>query len=144
MVSTEHIVTNGRAAWARLPDHERRSWSDWIAVGHALVIGRTKAMQKAKTDKPLGSTYNHAMGQWLHANGLADIAAQERYRLLLIIENLGAIEAWRNSLDEAQRRRFNHPNSVWFSWRRAMKAREPQHRQHVVMAVKPKGMGPAP
>jgi hypothetical protein len=37
-------------------------------------------------------------------DGLADVAAQERYRAMLVLENLAAIETWRDGLDEARRR----------------------------------------
>jgi hypothetical protein len=59
------------------------------------------------------------MGAWLRDNGLDGNVAQERYRLLLILENLTAIEAWRADLTEAKRRKLNHPNSIWHIWRRA-------------------------
>jgi hypothetical protein len=44
------------------------------------------------------------MGKWLRENGRADVAAQERYRAMLVLENLAAIETWRDGLDEARRR----------------------------------------
>ena len=31
-------IEAGRNAWARLRERERASWSDWLAVGHALAI----------------------------------------------------------------------------------------------------------
>jgi len=34
---------------------------------------------------------------------------------------LPAIERWRHGLDNAQQRRLNHPNAVWFAWRRTIK-----------------------
>lgn len=49
---------------------------------------------------------------------------------VLCLENLDAIELWRASLSDAQRRRHNHPNSVWFSWKRATKPATPA-RQYV-------------
>jgi hypothetical protein len=64
--------------------------------------------------------------------------AQERYRALLCMKNLPAIETWRAGLDEAQRRRLNHPGAVWAHWRRSLKADQPSlHRQHVVSGTKP-------
>jgi hypothetical protein len=42
-----------------------------------------------------------------------------------------AISAWRNDLDEAQRRRQNHPNLVWQAWRRKAATPAPT-RQHVI------------
>jgi hypothetical protein len=63
----------------------------------------------------MGTTYNRIFGGWLAANGMGGITPSERYRSLLILENLPAIEAWR--ADEAKRRRFNHPGGVWHAFR---------------------------
>jgi hypothetical protein len=59
----------------------------------------------------------------------------ERYRALLCLENLQAIESWRDILDEAQRRRLNHPNAIWTHWRRSISAEASRQRQHVVATV---------
>jgi hypothetical protein len=54
-----------------------------------------------------------------HAIG---ISGQERYRALQVLENLPAIEKWRDALDDRRRRRLNHPGATWHSWQRATKA----------------------
>jgi hypothetical protein len=59
------------------------------------------------------------MGKWLRENGLDGITNQERYRALLCLENLEAIEVWHASLDDAQRRRLNHPGAIWAHWKRS-------------------------
>jgi hypothetical protein len=76
-------------------------------------------MGAANANRPLGTRYNHAMGKWLRENGLDGITNQERYRALLCLENLEAIEVWHASLDDAQRRRLNHPGAIWAHWRRS-------------------------
>jgi hypothetical protein len=53
------------------------------------------------------------MSLWLHEAGLDGISNQERYRALLVLENLPAITAWREGLPEEKRRRANHPNTIW-------------------------------
>ena len=116
-------IAEGREAWARIRGHERKDWLDWLAVGRALVIGRTEALKIAQTNRPVGSRYNRTIACWLHENGLADVCAQERYRILLIIENLEAIESWRAGLDDRERRRLNHPGAIWSHWKRATKPR---------------------
>ena len=58
------------------------------------------------------------MGKWLQQHGLNGIDSQQRYRALLVQENLPAIEGWRDGLDEAKRRSLNHPGAVWAGWRR--------------------------
>jgi hypothetical protein len=130
--SDQAAVAAGRAAWGRLRARERTTWDDWLAVGRALVIGREIAMALAKTNRPVGATYNRAMGEWLRQNGFDSIVAQERYRLLLIVENLPAIETWRGGLDDAKRRRLNHPNAVWHTWRRGTQQQAPNTARHVV------------
>jgi hypothetical protein len=130
-------IVQGRAAWHRLRDRERATWQDWLTVGEALIIGRTLAMQTAQTNKPSGSTYNRAMGHWLASNGFDQISNQERYRAIVCVENREAIEKWRETLEEAHRRRLNHPNAVWFGWRKSLRPAEaPSPRQHVVKGVK--------
>lgn len=119
---TESAIADGRAAWARLQEHQRRSWSDWVCVGRALIVGRTAAMAEAQANRPMGSKYNRLIGQWLAANGLSGISTQERYRAINCVEKLPAIEAWRNSLTEAKRSRFNHPHAVWQAWQAAASA----------------------
>jgi hypothetical protein len=126
-------IADGRAAWDRLKSRERKDWSDWIAVARALAAIRTTALAKAGANKPSGSKYNRIVAELLKEHGLDGINAQERYRALLILENLPAIQTWRNGLDDAQRRRLNHPNAIWHSWRKAARPeRSPSPRVNVV------------
>lgn len=122
-------ISDAQAAWSRL--RHCASFADWLAVGRALVIGRQHAMLVAKTNRAIGTTYNRAMGAWLAANGLDGISGQERHRVLLVIENLPAIEAWRATLHETQCRRLNHPNSVWWKWKTSQRSGSAVRRKHV-------------
>jgi hypothetical protein len=63
----DDAISAGRLAWQRI--RERSTFEDWLAIGEALIIGRTEAMAKAKTNKPLGAKYNRLVGSWLRANG---------------------------------------------------------------------------
>jgi hypothetical protein len=130
----DDTVSTGRAAWQRLRDRERATWADWLAVGRALIIGRAAAMQEAKANRPLGSKYNRLFGAWLRSNGFDTISTQERYRIVLCIENLTTIEEWRKTLDNAKKRTLNHPGAVWHAWRGSIKAETPRpaQRQQVV------------
>jgi hypothetical protein len=69
----------------------------------ALAIGRAAAIKITNTNRAVGTKDNRRWGNG-SANGLADVAAQERYRAMLVPENLAAIETWRDGLDEARRR----------------------------------------
>lgn len=130
--SANPAIEAAAAAWQRLKRSERSTFDDWLIIGRALVIGRAETIKAAKTNRPIGTTYNRLMGQWLRNSGLDDINTQERYRLLLVIENLPAIMAWRETLPPDRRRAWNHPNAIWSHWQRATK-----QRQQVTNIAKP-------
>jgi hypothetical protein len=109
-------IEAGRQAWQRLKG-ERKTWSDWLAVARCLEAGRAQVMKDSKTNRPVGTTYNTAMGTWLREQGLDGVTAQERYRLGKILANLADIGPWLASLDDAQRRKWNHPSAIWGRFR---------------------------
>jgi hypothetical protein len=118
---TEDVIGEAREAWSRIKGSARKNWDDWLAVGRALVVGRTEALKSAGTNRPVGTRYNRAMSEWLILNGL-DISTSERYNILQIIEHFPSIEAWRNGLTAEQQRRYNSPSCVLNYWKRATKA----------------------
>jgi hypothetical protein len=126
---TAEIVEAGAAAWERLKSRERKSWPDWLAVARSIEIGRASALKVAVSNKPVGTRYNKAMGAWLRGNGLSGITAQERYRLLLILDNLPEIERWHDNLPPEKMRRLNHPNAIWACWKASQ--RKTSHTLHV-------------
>src|SRR5262249_56030571 len=79
------IIAAARAAWSRL--RRGASFDDWVAVARALAIGREQCMALAKTNKPVGTTYNAAMGAWLKQHELDGINGQERYRALWMLDH---------------------------------------------------------
>jgi hypothetical protein len=113
MTEIADTVEAGRLAWERIRESKRTSFDDWVSIGRALIVGRAWAMQMAKANRPVGTTYNRLMYRWLLEHGLAEIVPQERYRAIKVIENLEAVQLWRAGLTEAQRLRFNHPNCIW-------------------------------
>jgi hypothetical protein len=80
-------------------------------------------------------------GQWLRNNGLDGITPQERYRVILCIENLTMVEQWRAGLEEAQRRRLNHPGAILTHWRRSIKAESAAPTRQCVRGAKPHRSG---
>jgi hypothetical protein len=121
MTATNDPIADGKAAWQRIKSNARKSWSDWVLIARALEVGRSEVLKIATASKPVGSRYNFQMGAWLRQHDLADIPAQARYRAGMCLRHLPAIEAWRESLPDAHRRRFNHPNAVWNNWQNSMK-----------------------
>jgi hypothetical protein len=45
------IVEQGRSAWERLRSRQRATWDEWLAVGRAIIIGRTEALKSANTNR---------------------------------------------------------------------------------------------
>jgi hypothetical protein len=41
------IVEQGRSAWERLRSRRRATRDEWLAVGRAIIIGRTEALESA-------------------------------------------------------------------------------------------------
>lgn len=126
----ERIIKAGQAAWKRIKDPKDKSWNDWMTVGEALLSIRQEAMNAAgipvgTNRPPAGRTYNTAFGDLLRRFHLHDIDKADRSRLFDCMENRGAIEDWRNSLDQAQRYKFNHPSTVWRHWKKAMEEWKP-------------------
>src|ERR1700694_1146078 len=101
-------IDEGKAAWLRLKERNRKVWPDWISVGHALVAGRSEVMQAAETNSPYGIRYTRKMSEWLEQNGFNTINPQVRYRATTCIENLPAIEQWMATLDPKKRSKLNH------------------------------------
>lgn len=111
------IIQQGVDAWHQL----KKSWEHWLMVGKALRIGREEAMHSAGTNRPEGKGYNKAFGEWLLENKLDDIDQGDRKRLLDVMDNLPEIEQWRATLTEGERRKYNHPSTVWRRWKKATK-----------------------
>jgi hypothetical protein len=111
----ETHIRRGQEAWKRHKDDA--TWSDWLAIGQALAIGRQDAMAAAGTNAPSGKGYNIAFGEWLARHHFDDIDKGDRSRLLDVMSNLPAIEAWRARLPQTDRLRLNHPNSVLRKWK---------------------------
>jgi hypothetical protein len=125
MTEAADDIAAARAAWQRL--RNERQTNDWVLIGRALAIGRAVCMRQASANKPHGFAYNRMMGAWLRENGLDGVSTQERYRAVLVLENLPAIELWREALPEERRRKLNHPGAVWAHWHRTQRV----PRQHV-------------
>jgi hypothetical protein len=120
----ETVISRAKEAWQRVREDRKRLWTDWLLIGEAMELGRDWAMRRAGASGPAGRGYNEAFSRWLADNGFAGMDKGERARLFDIMANLADVETWRASLgSEVDRRRFNHPSSVWKHWQ-AWKRRE--------------------
>ena len=130
----ERITRTGREALKRLDSD--RNWPDWLAVGKAILIGREECKQQcglADTNLPAGSwgrAYNRAFGEWLAKEKL-DLDKGNSSRLLEVMDNLPAIEAWLMTLTLPERRRLNHPSIVLRKWKVATQPTELRLQEEV-------------
>ena len=111
----DRVCRQGKEAWERLATDQ--SWTDWIAVGEALLIGRTQAMAEAETNVPAGKGYNQAFSRWLKKYELHKMDSGDRTRLFEVMDNRLEIEKWRGTLGQTLRLKLNHPSTVLRRWK---------------------------
>jgi hypothetical protein len=107
---SEILVSRGREAWRTLRNDE--TWEKWVAIGRALEAGRTAVMRQLHTNEPRGKRWSETFGAWLRENDFDQIDKGVRSRLQTCLDNLPAIEAWRQTLGLTLRLQLNHPNAV--------------------------------
>lgn len=107
---TQTIVSRGREAWHTLKSDE--TWEKWIAIGRAIEAGKTAIMRFLNTNQSKGRIWSETFGQWLRENEFDEIDKGVRSRLQTCLDNLPAIEAWRQTLGLTLRLQLNHPNAV--------------------------------
>src|SRR5262249_16179042 len=66
-----------------------------------------------------GRNYSHTFSRWMRDHGFGGMAKSVRSVAIVLFENVDAIEAWRTTLPERQRRRLVHPLSNVRRWRAA-------------------------
>jgi hypothetical protein len=115
------VVRRGQEAMER----KRRAWSDWLAIAEALQFGRTEVMHGLHTNESTGRRFEKAMSNWLIANSFKEMDKGTRSRLLECLKRKAEIEKWRSRLTEAERWKFNHPDTVLRKWKTSMVVPDP-------------------
>ncbi len=118
------IITEARAAWARIKGSDKATFTDWLIIGRCLIAARQECMAKAGVNKPYGPAYQRLMKLRLEVIGLADIDSHERVNAIHLVEHQAEIENWRAGLTDVQRRRANHPNTIVAHMRRGTAPRK--------------------
>ena len=132
--NSQRVVDAGRDAWRSLSKDE--TWEKWLAIGRAIEVGRREIMRLLHTNRPAGAQWSRTFGQWLEATGFAEIDKGARSRLQSCLDNLPAIEQWRQNIGLTQRLQLNHPTVVWRRWQAATQRGEDKE--------KPRGNGGRP
>ena len=114
MPNSATIVAAGYNAWKELK--RQKTYERWLSVGRAFNIGRTICLNASGANAPKGQPYTGYFSEWLRCEGFDGVSKSERRDLFKVMENEHEITAWRESLDDDEKRRVNHPETVWRKW----------------------------
>jgi hypothetical protein len=111
-------------AWDKI--RNTKTWEGWVIVGECIESARMTMMRQQRFNSTISAEYNAAWGQILRATELDEIPPRDRSMLKQCIENLEAITAWRATLDDRDRLRFNHPATVFKRWQESLPVEWPE------------------
>src|SRR5262249_39686112 len=114
---------------------QSRMWSEWMIIGEGLLEGRRWAMQQAGTNRPEGKGYVTAFAEWLKRFRVDDMDKSDRAKLLQLMEERPAVEEWRATLTDDERRNLNNPIIVWRKWTAATRVKKSKPRSAGVSAT---------
>jgi hypothetical protein len=129
MTTVDHLEQMGIAmmkAWARVKKERKRRWSEWMIIGEGMVEGRNWAIRQAGSNGPEGKGYNLAFAEWLTRYKVDDMDKSDRAKLLQLMEERPAVEAWRADLPDEERLNLNNPTSVWRKWNATTRVKKPK------------------
>ena len=113
----QRTIRAGVDAWQAITRAE--TFEGWKAIGRALQVGRDHALRATGANAPMGRPYSRAFSEWIKTHHFDQMPKSTRSVALELIEHLPAIEAWRASLTDKERRRCVHPLSNVRRWRTA-------------------------
>jgi hypothetical protein len=116
-MATTRTIRAGLDAWNAIGKAE--SFESWKTIGAALAVGKAHALRTTGANRAWGQHYSREFGKWMKANGFDRMPKSTRSVAIELHENANAIEAWRATLPERQRKRLVHPLSNVRRWRAA-------------------------
>jgi hypothetical protein len=116
-IATQRTIRAGLDAWTAI--NRAESFDGWKRIGAALAIGRAFALHATGANSPHGRRYSTAFNSWIREHHFDTMAKPVRSWALALNENLRAIEEWRSTLPDRERRRLINPQSVVKRWQRA-------------------------
>ncbi len=116
-------IRAGIDAWREI--NRAESFEGWRAIGAALAVGKAHALRVTGANAAWGRNYSRAFSEWIKRHGFDAMAKSVRSVAIELHENAKAIEAWRATLPERQRKRLVHPLSNVRRWRAATEGQVP-------------------
>jgi hypothetical protein len=100
----------------------RESFEAWKVIGAALSVGKAHALRVTGANSAWGRNYSREFGAWMKEHHFDRMPKSVRSAAIELRENATAIEAWRATLSERQRKRLIHPLSNVRRWRAAIQS----------------------
>lgn len=113
----QRTIRLGRDAW--LAVGKAGGWENWKSIGAALAVGKAHALRVTGANQAWGSAYSRAFNDWVKRHGFECMQKSVRSVAVELHENIEAVEQWRSTLSEKDRRRLVHPLSNVRRWRQA-------------------------
>ncbi|MEW8193919.1 MAG: MT-A70 family methyltransferase [Candidatus Thiodiazotropha sp.] len=108
-------VQQGRDAWARIKDNDRKLREDWLTLAAALDVGRQQFITET------GGLNKKDFGQWCEREGFGDLDFRVRADALWVLDNQTSIIGLTDN-------RENHPTNIRKAYRRLI-AQEKKEQQ---------------
>jgi hypothetical protein len=122
---TIRTIKAGREAWQAIG--KAGSQANWVAIGSALAIGKAHALRVTGSNAAWGQNYSCEFGQWMKDHGFGAMRPSDRSVAIELVENLAAIESWRQTLSERKRRRLNSAQAIVRRWRLSAAGKQCEH-----------------
>jgi hypothetical protein len=116
-VAERRTIRRGLDAWESI--NKAQSFDGWKTIGAALAVGKAHALRVTGANAAWGQNYSREFSAWIKEHGFERMPASTRSVAIELFENAPAIEQWRATLSEKQRRRLAHPLSNLRRWRAA-------------------------
>jgi hypothetical protein len=125
-------IRQGRDAWEQIGN--ANSFTAWCRIGATLSVGKSHALRTTGANCAWGSTYSRAFSAWMSKHGFGAMRPSDRSHAITLHENLEAIDEWRATLPDKQRRRLRGAQQNVKRWRKATRQGERRH-DDVAMAL---------
>jgi hypothetical protein len=110
-VAERRLVRRGLDAWREI--NKAESFDGWKAIGAALAVGKAHALRVTGANAAWGRNYSREFSDWIKRHGFDSTANSVRSVAIELHENAKAIETWRATLPEKQRRLTS---AITLSW----------------------------
>jgi hypothetical protein len=119
----DEIIATGAATYALIKmqdqqhlDDNRQRYGHWVEIAKAVAAVSHNALTLAGTNNRMNPQYATTFSKLLDEHGFAGMESTLRANLLRLMENFSEIEAYRATLTEKQRLRWNNPVYLLRKW----------------------------